>query len=95
MGAARHNDELYQDDGCDLHGHCLTCPLPRCRYDLPPGVAGAMIKAMRLRELLAEGLTMQQTAVELGVAQRTVHRLKALLKTQGVERDGVSTDTGG
>lgn len=20
-------------DGCDLHGHCLACPLPRCQFD--------------------------------------------------------------
>lgn len=20
-------------DGCDIHPHCLSCPLPRCKYD--------------------------------------------------------------
>lgn len=28
---------VYRDDGCDIHPHCLTCPLPVCRYDVPGG----------------------------------------------------------
>lgn len=30
-------DTVYLDDGCDIHPHCLTCPLPVCRYDVPGG----------------------------------------------------------
>ncbi len=24
---------LFPDEGCELAPHCLTCPLPRCRWD--------------------------------------------------------------
>jgi hypothetical protein len=27
----------YADSGCDIWDRCLTCPLPRCRYDEPGG----------------------------------------------------------
>lgn len=27
--------EEHPQDGCTLHDHCLTCPLPKCRYDYP------------------------------------------------------------
>ena len=27
----------YQDTGCEVHHSCLTCPLVRCRYDVPGG----------------------------------------------------------
>ncbi len=33
----------YRDDGCDVHPHCLTCPLPRCRYDEPGGLRSVLI----------------------------------------------------
>ena len=25
----------YADDGCEVSPHCLTCPLPQCKYDDP------------------------------------------------------------
>src|SRR3989304_8555993 len=42
----------YRDDGCDIHSQCLTCPLPRCRYDEPGGVR-AMLNSYRDRQILA------------------------------------------
>ena len=35
----------YRDDGCDLFTSCLTCPLPRCRYDVPGGARDAQPRA--------------------------------------------------
>ena len=29
----------YRDDGCDISESCLTCPLPRCRYEEPGACA--------------------------------------------------------
>jgi hypothetical protein len=66
----------YNDDGCDLHGHCLTCPLPACRYELPPGRARALAQAAALGRLLAAGRTLEEAAVVLGVSRRTVYRLR-------------------
>lgn len=66
----------YRDTGCDIAPHCLDCPLPRCRYDLPPKLAGALMREAELRRLLAEGKTIGQAAVLLRVSRRTVFRLK-------------------
>lgn len=79
-GIAILNDEWYRDEGCDLHPSCLSCPLPACRYDLPPKQAQAWARALRLRPLLEQGLTVEQAAAALGVSRRTVFRLKPLLK---------------
>ena len=62
----------YQDDGCDLHHSCLSCPLPACRYEMPPGRARALAQAAALGRLLAGGRTMDEAASELGVSRRTV-----------------------
>lgn len=29
-------EAAYESTGCDLWGDCLSCPLPRCRYDMTP-----------------------------------------------------------
>lgn len=68
----------YRDDGCDLHDHCLTCPLPACRYEMPPGRARALAQAAALGRLLQGGRTMDEAAIELGVSRRTVYRLRRI-----------------
>lgn len=66
----------YHDDGCEIAPRCLECPLPLCRHDMPPKRAGALLRETQLRELLADGLTPDQAAVEMGVSRRTIFRLK-------------------
>lgn len=72
----------YNDDGCDIHSSCLTCPLPACRYEMPPGRARALAQAATLGRLLSTGLTMDQAAIELGVSRRTVYRLRRIASPQ-------------
>ena len=79
----------YQDDGCDIHDRCLTCPLPACRYEMPPGRARALAQAAALGQLLALGRTMDEAAAELGVSRRTVYRLRRI--AQPVTRETVVT----
>ena len=78
MSASDHLPEYlhYRDDGCEIAPKCLECPLPACRYDLPPKRAGALMREAQLRALLAEGLTADEAAVRMGVSRRTVFRLK-------------------
>ena len=67
----------YRDDGCDIHPHCLTCPLPRCRYEEPGGLKG-MLNAMRDRqivELRARGISVEDIADRFGVSRRTIFRI--------------------
>ena len=79
----------YQDDGCDIHDQCLTCPLPACRYEMPPGRARALSQASALARLLMLGRTMDEAAAELGVSRRTVYRLRRI--AQPPARESVIT----
>ena len=78
MSASDHLPENvhYRDDGCEISPHCLQCPLPACRYDMPPKRAGALLREAQLRSLLASGLTADEAAAKMGVSRRTVFRLK-------------------
>ncbi len=37
----------FSDDGCDVAPHCLSCPLPACRFDMPADKAREMIANWR------------------------------------------------
>ncbi len=67
----------YQDEGCDLFASCLTCPLPRCRYDEPGGVR-AMLNRERDHQMRVlrddAGLTVDEIADRFQVSRRTVFR---------------------
>lgn len=67
----------YRDDGCDIHPRCLTCPLPRCRYDEPGGVR-AMLNAYRDQQIVAlrrDGAPIDQIAERYDLSRRTVFRI--------------------
>ena len=68
----------YRDRGCDLFASCLTCPLPRCRYDVPGG-ARTMLNRVRDQEIrrlrLDAGLPVDEIAGRFGVSRRTVFRV--------------------
>ena len=67
----------YRDDGCDIHPHCLTCPLPRCRYEEPGGLKG-MLNGMRDREIVAlksKGVPVEDIADQFQISRRTIFRV--------------------
>ena len=68
----------YHDDGCYIHPHCLTCPLPHCIYDDTDGGRG-MIKEIRDQELLKayreEGLDVMALAQRFEISKRSVYRI--------------------
>ncbi|MGQ9572786.1 MAG: hypothetical protein ACUVV3_06330 [Dehalococcoidia bacterium] len=68
----------YRDEGCDLYSSCLTCPLPRCRYDAPGGFR-AIFNLRRDEEILhlrrGQGLSVDMLARRYGVSRRTVFRI--------------------
>lgn len=39
MTGNRRSISKHREDGCTFHNHCLTCPLPKCRYDYSSGTA--------------------------------------------------------
>ena len=70
----------YRDDGCDIHPHCLTCPLPRCRYEEPGGLKG-LLNSTRDSEIVAmrtKGAAVEDIADRFGVWRRTVFRVLTL-----------------
>ncbi len=67
----------YRDGGCDVHSNCLTCPLPRCRYDEPGGLR-AMLNTYRDQQILAQrgdGAPVDQIAERYRLSRRTVFRI--------------------
>jgi len=67
----------YIDDGCDVHPECLSCPLPRCRYDEPGGLR-ALLNSDRDRqiiELRTAGVSVDQIAGRYALSRRTVFRI--------------------
>ena len=68
----------FRDHGCDLHPSCLSCPLPRCRYDDPGWIQREerdQRDAEILRARIAESLPVAHLAARFGVSTRTVHRV--------------------
>ncbi len=67
----------YRDDGCDIHPNCLTCPLPRCRYEEPGGLRG-LINDYRDRQIVAlreQGMEVPELSEQFDVSRRTVFRI--------------------
>lgn len=69
-------------DGCHVHPHCLSCPLPYCIYDEKPEaraqVASLWKRGARDREIVrmaASGMTAEKIAEKFGVHHRTVYRV--------------------
>lgn len=70
-------DIHYRDEGCDLYPACLTCPLPRCRYDDPWLLRRERNRA-RDRELVRlyrGGAHPDRLARQFGVSRRSVYRI--------------------
>ncbi|HZP26120.1 MAG TPA: helix-turn-helix domain-containing protein [Dehalococcoidia bacterium] len=70
---------LYRDDGCEVHPHCLSCPLPRCRYEEPGGLRALLNheRDLQIRRLHAHGLRADALARRFAISRRTVFRALA------------------
>ncbi len=69
----------YRDDGCDIHPHCLSCPLPRCRYDEPGGLRSILIagRDQDVVKLRLQGVSVDRLASRFCLSRRTVFRILA------------------
>ena len=71
---------IYPDRGCDLAPSCLSCPLPRCKYDDPDHFHRQRRLARDLEVVTTmrlEGLTVEAAAERFSVTVRTVFRIQA------------------
>lgn len=69
----------HPDTGCNFSPSCLTCPLPRCRYE-PPYLVPVVRQDMRTPKahaLRSQGATTEEIRQALRVSRRTVYRLLA------------------
>lgn len=68
----------YRDEGRDLFSSCLTCPLPRCRFD-EPGGARTMLNVVRDVEIRHQHdttcLTVDDIAARFRISRHTVFRV--------------------
>ena len=75
----------YNDTGCDLYPSCLSCPLPRCRYD-DPGGAAAMLREGRDASIIRlhrkEHVAVEQLATMFGLSRRTIFRVLRAERTE-------------
>ena len=68
----------YEDNGCEVSPSCLSCPLPRCKYDDPIWFQRYQRLARDLKVLTTmqlEGLTVERTAERFSVTVRTIFRI--------------------
>jgi hypothetical protein len=70
-----HTD--YADTGCEIAPSCLNCPLPKCRYDMPGGLA-AMLRSTR-DVAIADAVRRRQLPIDdvaamFGLSRRSVFR---------------------
>jgi len=78
-------DEVnWRDEGCEVFGSCLNCPLPRCVEEEPRGQQRLRLAARdrRVVELRRSGKSVKDIAGLFGVSRRTVERA---LKNQNVK----------
>ena len=70
----------YRDVGCDLHSHCLTCPLPVCKEEVANGsrAVRARMKGLQIALLVSEGHTVRWIAEVMGVTPRSIYKSIAL-----------------
>ena len=65
----------YRDEGCDLAGSCLNCPLPGCIYDQSGGKQ-RWLKRLRDREMVrlasTGGKGVKELATMFRLSQTTV-----------------------
>lgn len=72
----------YRDVGCDLHSHCLTCPLVVCKEELTLGsrAVRAHMRGLQITLLKSEGRTAEWIAQVLGISVRGVYKSMSLAR---------------
>lgn len=80
MRRSGYHEDVMPDTGCEIAPRCLECPLPVCRYELPPK------QALYLKELLdyaryrAKGFSVENAARCIGRSRRAGFRMERVLR---------------
>lgn len=84
----QHNEEIYEDTGCEAAPKCLECPLPTCRHDDPPGYQRWRLlqrDKARIATMDQEVLTVEQAAERFNIGVRTMFRIKERVREEPIE----------
>ena len=67
----------YRDDGCAVSASCLSCPLPRCRYDDNRTLRAILNEPRDLQivELKEKGMPVTEISARFGISKRTIFRI--------------------
>ena len=67
----------YKDNGCEVSPTCLTCPLPRCRYEVKGGLREILNvpRDAHLVQMHQSGIPVDAIAAGANVSKRTVYRV--------------------
>lgn len=66
------------EDGCSASPTCLTCPLPKCRYELAQGQQRVALTQQRdsmIRKVRKKGASIATIAAAASLSERTIHRI--------------------
>ncbi|MGI8549576.1 MAG: hypothetical protein ACR2PL_02095 [Dehalococcoidia bacterium] len=66
----------YRDTGCEIAPSCLSCPLPRCKHDIPGGLA-AQTRCRRHSEIVRHwqtGAEIDDLARLYRLSRRSIYR---------------------
>ena len=72
----------YEDDGCELWPHCLTCPFPTCIKEESWGKERflKLNRARRMMELKQEGKSTREIGRIFDCSTRTVQRWLKIMR---------------
>ena len=57
---SNHAQTVFEDTGCELADACLTCPMPRCKYDMTGRELRQYFRLQRQQQL--DGIEAARTA---------------------------------
>lgn len=78
----------YEDTGCEVAPSCLSCPLPRCKYDDPVWFQRHRRMSRDLKvwsTMQSESLTVEAAADRFSVTVRTVFRIMRRCRDEATE----------
>lgn len=73
-------EHVYADTGCELAPSCLRCPLPACRYDLPPKTALWLVQCVEYARARLQGCSVEEAAHRVGRTRRVGFRMEAAIR---------------
>jgi hypothetical protein len=75
------------EDGCEIHDHCQTCPLPRCRYDYEQLHIPTLIRKLKAFPLLERDATIKEIAEKVGFSTSSATKMRKAYEQVGGDLD--------